>query len=299
MADHGSATSGQNVVTDFRVGLRLHNPEASPPLPSTPGPPTADQTSAHSKSLRSEPSSESARIPPHGMPPLPLPPPPPLPPHSGAQMSDHRDSRTHRRTKSTASVSPTRPPAPEFNFTPVAAAAAAAAAADADAAAADADAAVGTNATQPVFTGGLRSRSGLNTLSRPSRARKLQQASFRRQSLTGTDTAVVGEPSRLVTGTIATSAPLTISSVLSPTQNTLVLPEFGQETAAWSRANTFAVHSLPSNEITHILARDSGHVEPPNLAIPVGAVHDDIELHSNQSSYPAIGINQTDSDLDA
>ncbi|KAJ2097000.1 hypothetical protein GGI16_004681 [Coemansia sp. S142-1] len=282
MADHGSATSGQNVVTDFRVGLRLHNPEASPPLPSTPGPPTADQTSAHSKSLRSEPSSESARIPPHGMPPLPLP--PPLPSHSGAQMSDRQDSRTRRRTKSTASVSPTRPPAPEFNFTPVAAAAAAA---------------VGTNATQPVFTSGLRSRSGLNTLSRPSRARRLQQASFRRQSLTGTDTAVVGDPSRLVTGTIATSAPLTISSVLSPTQNTLVLPEFGQETAARPRANTFAVHSLPSNEIPHILARDSGHVEPPNLAIPVGAVHDDIELHSNQSSYPAIGINQTDSDLDA
>ncbi|KAJ2881965.1 hypothetical protein H4R27_003742 [Coemansia aciculifera] len=278
MADHGSATSGQNIVTDFRVGLRLHNSESSPPLPSTPGLSVADQTSAHSKSLRSEPSGESVPVPPRG---LPLPPPPP--PHSGAQVSDHQDSRTHRRTKSTASVSPMHPPAAEFNFTPFAAV----------------DTAVATNTTQPVFTGGLRSRSGLNTLSRPSRARKLQQTSFRRQSLTGADTAVAGDQSRLVTGIIATSAPLTISSVLSPTQNTLVLPEFGLETAARPRANTFAVHPLPSNALHHILARDSGHVEPLNLAIPASAVHDDIELHSNQSSYPAIGINQTDADLDA
>ncbi|KAJ2818706.1 hypothetical protein FBU31_005780, partial [Coemansia sp. 'formosensis'] len=249
MADHGSATSGQNIITDFREGLRLHSPESSPPLPSSP----------HSKSLRSEPSAEH----------VPVPPPESLPPLPPLDMSDRRvrqDIQTHRRTKSTAGMSPARPPAAEFNLIPVAT-----------------DTTVGDNTTQPVFTGGLRNRPGLNTLSRPSRARKLHQTSFRRQSLSGEDNVVAGDQSRLVTGTSVASVPLTISSVLAPTQNALVLPEFGIEPAARPRANTFAATSIPRNGAPHILARDSGHIEPSNLAIPASAVLDDIELHSNQS----------------
>ncbi|KAJ2790893.1 hypothetical protein GGI18_001512 [Coemansia linderi] len=269
MADHGSATSGQNIVTDFRVGLRQHNPESSPPLPSTPGLSTADQASSQSKYLRPKPSGEPAPAPSLG-PPTPL-----LP-------SGHQDHGTHRRTKSTASVSPMLLPAAEFSFTHPAT-----------------GIAVGTSAAQPVFTGGLRNRTGLNTLSRPSRARKLQQTSFRRQSLTGADNVAAGDQSQLVPSSVATSVPLTISSVLAPAQNTLKLPEFGLEVAARPRASTFAAHSLSNNGAHHTLARDSGHVESPSLAMPPRTAPDDIELHSNQSSYPAIGINQTDSGIDA
>ncbi|KAJ2486679.1 hypothetical protein IWW37_005526 [Coemansia sp. RSA 2050] len=280
MADHGSATSGQNIVTDFRIGLRQHNPESSPPLPSTPGLPAANQTNPQSKSLQSKPSGESASAPSQG-PHLPL-------PSLGSELhaSGHQDHRTHRRTKSTASISPALLPAAEFNFTHPAT-----------------GTAVGTSATQPVFTGGLRNRTGLNTLSRPSRARKLQQTSFRRQSFTGADTVSAGDKSQLIPGSAAAAAtatvPPTIPPVLTSTHNALKLPEFGLEVAARPRASTFAVHSLSSNGTHHTLARDSGHVESTSLAMPPSTALDDIELHSSQSSYPAIGINQTDGGLDA
>ncbi|KAJ2458890.1 hypothetical protein GGF42_001794, partial [Coemansia sp. RSA 2424] len=281
MADHGSATSGQNIITDFREGLRLHNPEASPPLPSTPGLPPADRASTESKSLRSEPSRESGLAPPStfGLPPLS----PPLPPLLGPEVrvSDEREPHVRRRTKSTSSESPTRPPAAEPKASPVA----------------PVDMVTGT--TQPMFTGGLRSRSGLNTLSRPSRARALQQSSFRHPSPANADATVADGQNQLIAGTSAASAPLTISSILAPTQNALMLSEFGIEATARPRANTMAARPHLSNGNARSLARDSGHVELPNSVIPASTVLDDIELHSNQSSYPAIAINQTDSDIDA
>ncbi|KAJ2742913.1 hypothetical protein GGI20_004133 [Coemansia sp. BCRC 34301] len=275
IADHGSATSGQNIVTDFREGLRLHNSGASSPPPFTPHLPTTDRASKGSKSLRSEPSRDSGHAPSStpGLPPLSPPLPPPV--AFGVHASDRCEPRTHRRTKSTASQSPTCPPVAEPSTSPVAV------------------------ATLPVFTGGLRGQSGLNTLSRLSRARKLQQDSFRRQSFANADTPVAGGQNQLVTGTGATLAPVMISSVLTSAQNTLILPEFGLEAALRPRANAVAAHPHPSNGASRNLVRDSRHVELPNTAIPTSAGLDDAELHSNQSSYPAIGITQTDSDVDA
>ncbi|KAJ2806711.1 hypothetical protein H4R20_001588 [Coemansia guatemalensis] len=173
--------------------------------------------------------------------------------------------------------------------------------------------------TRPVFTGSIRSRQGINTMSRESRNRRA-----RRGSLLADRTAAAKPSTGAVSNAADSPATAATAFTFSPTlvaaADKVSLSGVGSADAAHvgsSNSSSGSIPSTSSRRRAHTVAhppqtladrasRDSGTVEAAAALIPMVAALDNIELSSEQSpeqspeqSRQAIEVRVSDSQLDA
>ncbi|KAI9500761.1 hypothetical protein BX070DRAFT_237343 [Coemansia spiralis] len=161
----------------------------------------------------------------------------------------------------------------------------------------------------PIFTGGLRNKQTLNTLSRETRSRRIRNGSLKTDSEAGeaikkdTQTNNTLEPPASFTFTLSpnTTAAAAISEttpVLKAVEPVELLPKPANNIGARQRAHTVAHTQNSANaSVAQRLSQDSGNVDSSKAIIPIVAMLDDMELSPVQSNV--IAISQTDSQLDA
>ncbi|KAJ2883249.1 hypothetical protein FB639_002213, partial [Coemansia asiatica] len=182
--------------------------------------------------------------------------------------------------------------------------------------------------TQTVFTGGLRSRQTVTTLNRPTRSRRARRNSYRHETGSFGFRFDMDIADSTAAGDILSSAqdrsdargikvPLTLSdadhaSVKSGSSSQSNGANVAVESILKSgrpRANTVShiestatatasAEEQGQEQETHRLSRDSGNIEEPALQTAAISVFEDIELSPDQSQH-VIGISQTDADIDA
>ncbi|KAJ2119509.1 hypothetical protein IW147_005823 [Coemansia sp. RSA 720] len=146
---------------------------------------------------------------------------------------------------------------------------------------------------QPIFTGGLRSRQGLNTMNRETRARRTRKPSFKFEGASqasGAFNASVSTPFTF-SSTLGSADAVSLSSV-----GAVAPAAYTARSTGRPRSSTVAhppVHALASRN-----SRDSGTVEQPALSIPIVTMFENIELSPEQSRQ-MIEVRQPEGELDA
>ncbi|KAJ2400032.1 hypothetical protein GGI23_002291 [Coemansia sp. RSA 2559] len=156
-------------------------------------------------------------------------------------------------------------------------------------------------ANVPLFTGGLRNHQALNTLSRGSRTRRARRGSFRAEpSLTA---VLDGRPPQNHTVEPSASFTFALSPATTAAAQAMVVKvdkgtspvEPAGFLATRQRAHTVA-HTDVAVQATNTtrLSRDSGNVDVSELRLPGESIIDDLD-----SLQPRLGTSQPDSELDA
>ncbi|KAJ2598641.1 hypothetical protein H4R99_004022 [Coemansia sp. RSA 1722] len=178
--------------------------------------------------------------------------------------------------------------------------------------------AIFTAGSQPVFTGGLRSRQTVTTLNRPSRSRRARRNSFRHETgsfgfrvdldatelMAGSAQSAQVEPkSREVKEPALGVADHTSTANGGITESNGTSSNTGSALAAGRpRANTVShmqsTAVVSATEESRRTSRDSGNIDEPAPQTIANGMLDDIELSPDQSRH-VIGISQTDADIDA
>ncbi|KAJ2724154.1 hypothetical protein H4S00_002337 [Coemansia sp. D1744] len=261
-------TSGQSVVADFREGMRMRNADyfslnqsAAGTNANTPG--NSDATKDERQLLLPKESKVADTVVAAAKPAL----------NIDGKTSSKGSTPNHSRSRSSTSVPQSIGAAsavarPNVAFRPE------------------------PNA-QPIFTGGLRSRQGLNTMNRETRARRTRKTSFKFE----------GAPQASGTFNASVSTPFTFSSTLGSADAVSLSSVGAVSPAAYPaqitgrpRSSTIAlppVHALASRN-----SRDSGTVEQPALSIPIVTMFENIELSPEQSRQ-MIEVRQSEGELDA
>ncbi|KAJ2077118.1 hypothetical protein H4R24_005318 [Coemansia sp. RSA 988] len=172
--------------------------------------------------------------------------------------------------------------------------------------------------TKPVFTGSIRSRQGINTMSRESRNRRARRGSLVADRTAASKPSTDAVCSAIDSPAIAATA-FTFSPTLVATTDRVSLsgvgsagaPHVGSNSSSGSIPSTSSrrrAHTVPHPPQTLVdrVSRDSGTVEAGATLIPMVAALDNIELLSEQSteqspeqSQQAIEVRVSDSQLDA
>ncbi|KAJ2303918.1 hypothetical protein IWW52_006695, partial [Coemansia sp. RSA 2704] len=269
--------SGQNVVADFREGMRMRNADyfsLGQTLSNT-NPTTPERADA----ARDEP-----QIPP--LPAVPVMAAEPRVESSSASPSAKIPSKsdTHTRNRSQSSASALQP---QRNGSTK-------------------SASIRTNTvstteanSRPVFTGGLRNRQTVNTMSRESRARRTRNGPLKLEDV---HTAVANNSSSGGPASATVSGAFTFSSAVAPVDAVSLSGVGAVVTAAniaqidgRPRSSTVAVPQ--SNMLASRASRDSGNVEPQTPSIPVVAMLEGLEL-SPEPLRQMIEVRQPDGELD-
>ncbi|KAJ2647364.1 hypothetical protein IWW40_004712 [Coemansia sp. RSA 1250] len=150
---------------------------------------------------------------------------------------------------------------------------------------------------RPVFTGGLRSKHGLNTMNRETRARRTRKSSFR------TESASVSNTNSRESSNVAISAPFTFSSALAPVDAVslsgvgAVVPAVNSIAPNGRRRSTTIALPSAATSFSRV-SGDSGNVEVTPEPIPIVPMLETVD-QSPELSRQVIEVQPPNNVLDA
>ncbi|KAJ2816674.1 hypothetical protein IWW50_006416, partial [Coemansia erecta] len=258
-------TSGQNVVADFREGMRerkadyfSQNPTPAGTNPTTPGNADTAKEEKQQSSLSGFDAIAAAVAADPG-----------LVGGANASLKGSTQSRSRSRSSSTIPQSSSGVPSTRAGFVPV----------------------TEPNA-QPLFTGGLRNKQGLNTVNRETRARRARKSSFKVEN----GSRVNGATSPSVSTPFTFSSPLAPVDAVSLSSVGAPVPANGTpRVSGRARSSTVALPHTPA--LTSRTSRDSGNVESHIQAIPDVPALDGLE-RSPELLRPVVGEPHLEAELD-